>query len=150
MSTVVVYDVRTSFNIPDNVVEKFDQIWQSQGFSSRSRAVREAMQEYIESHQNLDELSGTVAAVVVFDYVYDDVVTDIHEIQHNHENVVNASSHVHHGDWCLETVHCTGEADDVRSLVYELRNFDAVQRVKLMIIEDHDSAHSPDERDPSA
>ncbi|MFC3957941.1 CopG family ribbon-helix-helix protein [Halovivax cerinus] len=127
--------MRTSFNIPDETVETFDRIWQSEGFSSRSRAVREAMQEYIESHRTLDDRSGTVAAVVVFDYVYDDVVADIHEIQHDHERVVNASSHVHHGDWCLETVHCSGDVEDVKALVYRLRNFDAVRRVKLMLVE---------------
>lgn len=96
------------------------------------------MQEYIESHQDLDDRSGDVAAVVVFDYVYDEAIVDVHEIQHDHERVVNASSHVHHGDWCLETVHCTGDVDDVTDLVYSLRNFDAVRRVKLMLVDGAD------------
>ncbi|WP_254863711.1 CopG family ribbon-helix-helix protein [Halovivax gelatinilyticus] len=139
--------MRTSFNIPDDVLEKFDEIWRSQGFSSRSRAAREAMQEYIESHQTLDERTGTVAAVVVFDYVYHDVVADVHEIQHEFEDVVNASSHVHHGEWCLETVHCTGDADEVRKLVYRLRNFDAVRRVKLMVV-DSDEERRDNEVEP--
>jgi len=49
--------MRTSFSIPDPIVEEFDQVWQDQGLDNRSRAVREAMQEYIESHSRLAELS---------------------------------------------------------------------------------------------
>lgn len=104
------------------------------------------MQEYIESHRNLADHSGTVTAAVVFDYVYDDVVSDIHEIQHDHERVVNASSHVHHGDGCLETVRCSGDVEDVKALVYRLCNFDAVGRVKLILVEgDGESGHHADE-----
>ena len=40
--------MRTSFNIPDELLEEFDQVWQDEGIDNRSRAVREAMQEYIE------------------------------------------------------------------------------------------------------
>ncbi|MCU4751393.1 ribbon-helix-helix protein, CopG family [Halobacteria archaeon AArc-curdl1] len=134
--------MRTSLNVPDETLDAFDAVWQSQGISSRSRAVREAMQEYIESHQTLDEMAGTVAAVIVFDYSYDAVVQDIHEIQHAYEHLVNSSSHVHHGNWCLETVHCTGDPEQISELVYRLRDFDAVKRVKLMVVDGTDSGHS--------
>lgn len=127
--------MRTSLNIPEDQLAKFDDVWQSQGISSRSRAVREAMLEYIESHQDLAAMTGTVAAVVVFDYLYEDVVEDIHRIQHGFDELIIASSHVHRGHWCLETVHCTGSADDVLELVNRLRNFDEIRRVKVMVID---------------
>lgn len=135
--------MRTSFNIPEEHLRTFDEVWQSQGFSSRSRAVREAMQEYVESHQELTEMTGPVAAVIVFDYEYDSVVQDIHKIQHEFEDVVNVANHVHHGNWCLETIHCQGDADTIAQLVYRLRNFDATRRVKLMVVQDSDE-HSHD------
>jgi len=49
--------------------------------------------------------------------------------------VVNATSHVHHDDGCFEIVHCTGDVDKVRDLVHELRNFDAVRRWKMTLID---------------
>ncbi|ERG88290.1 MAG: transcriptional regulator, CopG family protein, partial [halophilic archaeon J07HX5] len=47
--------MRTSFSIPDEVVEEFDRVWNEQDIENRSRAVREAMLEYIESHSRLEE-----------------------------------------------------------------------------------------------
>ena len=60
--------MRTSFNIPDEVVEEFDRVWREQELENRSRAVREAMLEYIESHSRLEETTGEIVALVAFDY----------------------------------------------------------------------------------
>ncbi len=60
--------MRTSFNIPDEVVEEFDRVCQEQGLDSRSRGVREAMLEYIESHSRLEETTGEIVTLVGFDY----------------------------------------------------------------------------------
>jgi CopG family nickel-responsive transcriptional regulator len=42
---------------------------------------------------------------------------------------------MHHGDWCLETIFCTGSAARIRELVYHLRDFDAVGRVNVMFLQ---------------
>lgn len=126
--------MRTSFNIPDELLAEFDRTWQSEGFDSRSRAVREAMQEYIEAHTELETLSGEVTAAIAFDYQHEPVIHDIHDVQHDFQDVIRTTSHTHEGDWCLETIFCRGEAARVRELVYRLRNFDAVGRVKVLLL----------------
>lgn len=35
----------------------------------------------------------------------------------------------------LETIFCTGQADRIRDLVYQLRDFDVVGRVNLMFLQ---------------
>ncbi len=124
--------MRTSLNIPDDVLAEFDAVWQAEGFDSRSRAVREAIQEYVEAHSKLEEMSGSVAAVIVFDYEHEEVIRELHGIQHDYQDAINATSHVHEGEWCLETVFCRGDAARIRELVYDLRDFDGVGRVKLL------------------
>jgi CopG family nickel-responsive transcriptional regulator len=128
--------VRTSFNIPDEVVEEFDRVWQEQGLENRSRAVREAMLEYIESHSRLEATSGEVVALVAFDYRHHDVIRELHAVQHDYQDVILNTSHTHQGAWCLESLFCRGPADRVRELTYRLRDFDAVRRVKVMVIRD--------------
>lgn len=127
--------MRTSLHIPDDVLETFDETWQREGLSSRSRAVREAMQEYVETHTRLEAAEGDVVAAVVFDYEHDDVIEQLHTIQHEYQDVIKTTSHVHQGEWCLETVFCDGDAHRVRQLVYQLRDFDAVGRVKTNLLE---------------
>ena len=64
--------MRTIFNTLDAVVEECDQVCQEDGLDNRSRAVCEAIQEYIESHSRLEDLSEDVIALVAFDYRQDD------------------------------------------------------------------------------
>jgi len=128
--------MRTSLNVPDETIAEFDAIWQAEGIDSRSRALREAIREYIADHNELESLSGPVAAVVAFDYVHDEVIERLHAVQHDHQGVIDTTSHVHQGEWCLETVFCTGEAAAIRELVYDLRDFDGVHRVRVMSVRD--------------
>jgi CopG family nickel-responsive transcriptional regulator len=126
--------MRTSLNVPDDVLAAFDETWRAEGLDSRSRAIREAMQEYVESHATLEDASGDVVAIVAFDYEHREVIEALHTVQHDHQHVIETTSHTHQGDWCLEAVFCRGPAADVRELVYRLRDFDGVQRVKVMVL----------------
>lgn len=126
--------MRTSLNISEDLLTEFDETWEAEGLDSRSRAVREAMEEYIEAHANLDEVSGDVLTVLAFDYEHEPVIEELHGVQHEYQDVITTTNHVHEGEWCLETIFCRGPADRVRALVYELRDFDAVSRVKVMLL----------------
>ncbi len=126
--------MRTSFNIPDELLSEFDDTWKQEGFESRSRAVREAMYEYIEAHAELETVEGDVAAILAFDYEHEPVIEELHGVQHEFQDVITTTSHTHEGEWCLETIFCRGPADRVRTLVYRLRDYDAVGRVKLMLL----------------
>jgi CopG family nickel-responsive transcriptional regulator len=130
--------MRTSFNIPDDVVEEFDRVWREEGLENRSRAVREAMQEYIESHSRLEETTGEVVALIGFDYRHHEVIRELHGVQHDYQDVILNTSHTHQGEWCLESLFCRGSVVRVRDLTYQLRDFDEVRRVKVMVIRDSD------------
>ncbi|GAB3037489.1 CopG family ribbon-helix-helix protein [Natronobiforma cellulositropha] len=126
--------MRTSLNVPDEMIDEFDATWRAEGLDSRSRALREAISEYVETHHRLECATGPVAAAVVFDYEHDDVIERLHDLQHEWQSVIDTTSHVHHGEWCLETVFCHGPAEDVREFVYSLKDFDAVSRVSVMLL----------------
>lgn len=130
--------MRTSFNIPDDVLAEFDRVWGEQGIENRSRAVREAMLEYIEAHSRLEETTGEVVALLGFDYRHHDVIRELHGVQHEYQDIILNTSHTHQGEWCLESLFCRGPAERVRELTYRLRDFDGVRRVKVMVIRDGD------------
>ena len=129
--------MRTSFNIPDDLLSEFDETWQAEGLNSRSRGAREAMQEYIEAHTRLEDIEGDVVVVMAFDYEHEAVIEDIHDVQHQFQDVITTTNHIHEEEWCLETPFCSGPAPRVRTLTYRLRDFDTVSRVKLMLLAEH-------------
>ena len=126
--------MRTSLNVPEEMLAEFDRTWQAEGLESRSRALREAIQEYVESHHHLETAHGRVAATIVFDYVHEEIIEDLHEIQHEYQPVIDTTCHVHHGEWCLEAIFCDGDAAEIRSLVYRLKDFDATGRVSVTLL----------------
>ncbi|MFD1514004.1 CopG family ribbon-helix-helix protein [Halomarina rubra] len=128
--------MRTTVNLPEEDLAAFDAVWQAEAIDSRSRAVREAVKEYTEAHARLESLTGEVTAVLAFDYAHHEVIGDLHDVQHDYQDVIQSTSHAHQGEWCLETVFCRGDAERVRELVYELRDFDAVGRVKTLSLSD--------------
>jgi len=128
--------MRTSVNVPEDLLGEFDDVWQSEGLDNRSRALREAMREYVESHARLEDTGGEVVALVGFDYRHHEVIEALHTVQHDYQDVILNTSHTHQGAWCLESLFCRGPADRVRALVYALRDFDDVRRVKVMLIPD--------------
>lgn len=127
--------MRTSVNLPADALASFDEVWQSEGFDSRSRAVREAIREYVERHRQLETVTGEVVAAIAFDYEHDLVIGDLHALQHEYQDVIRTTAHAHEGEWCLETVFCRGEAAEIRELLYRLRDFDAVGRANVMFLE---------------
>lgn len=130
--------MRTSVNVPADLRDEFDRVWREEGLDNRSRAVREAMREYVESHARLESMTGEVVALVGFDYRHHDVIRELHGVQHAYQDVILNTSHTHQGEWCLESLFCRGEAARVRDLSYRLRDFDAVSRVKVMVIRDRE------------
>lgn len=126
--------MRTSVNVPEETLAEFDDTWQAEGIESRSRAIREAIQEYVEAHHELESATGQIVALLAFDYRHELVIHDLHTVQHEFQAVIDTTSHVHQGEWCLETVFCRGPASEIRNLVYRLKNFDGVGRVKVMTL----------------
>ena len=129
--------MRTSFNIPDDLLSEFDETWQAEGLDSRSRGVREAMQAYIEVHTRLEDIEGDVVVIIAFDYEHEAVIEAVHDVQHQFQDVITTTNHIHEREWCLETLFCSGSAPRVRDLTYRLRDFDAVSRVKLMLLAEY-------------
>ncbi|ESP87667.1 CopG family ribbon-helix-helix protein [Candidatus Halobonum tyrrellensis] len=127
--------MRTSVNLPAETLAAFDEVWEAEGFDSRSRAVREAVREYVERHDRLERVTGDVVAAIAFDYEHATVIGELHALQHEYQDVIRTTAHAHEGEWCLETVFCRGDAAEIRELLYRLRDFDAVGRANVMFLE---------------
>lgn len=126
--------MRTSLTVPEELLEEFDETWQSEGIDSRSRAIRQAMSEYVQRHHTLEAAEGELTGAIVTDYDHHAAVEQLYDIQHEYDDVIISTSHAHQGDWCLETLFVEGDAARIRELVYRLKNFDGVRRVRTMML----------------
>ena len=142
--TVIVGGDANEPEYPQEILETFDTTWQDEGLESRSRAVREAIQEYNERHTDLESLDGTAVAALAFDYEHTLIIGELHTVQHEFEDVIGTTQHMHHGEWCLEITFCQGRTERIRELVYQLRDFDAVGRVNVMFLQQNHGTQNTD------
>lgn len=126
--------MRLSLSLPDRLVRSFDAVARAKGYPSRSKAAREALEDFLQKHQQLGELSGEITCVVTFSYPHGRrLEAHVTELQHRSGDVVTSTSHVHRGERCLEVVFLQGTADDVRRFIASLSGLKGVGRVAFAL-----------------
>lgn len=108
---------RFTISLNEGLASEFDKLIRERGYQNRSEAVRDMLRgELSRLHVQEDESRFCVANL---SYVYNHHERDLAErltvIQHQHHDLVVASTHVHlDHDNCLETVMLRGATQAVR------------------------------------
>ncbi|WP_290597406.1 MULTISPECIES: nickel-responsive transcriptional regulator NikR [unclassified Archaeoglobus] len=126
---------RIGVSLPKNLLDEFDRIISTRGYSSRSEAIRDAIRNYISEYRWLESERGEVVGVmvVVYDHNVKGVSDVIIDLQHDYNDVVTSSTHIHlNKDQCLELILVKGRMDKIRGLVDKLSATRGVLNVKLI------------------
>lgn len=128
---------RIGISLPSNLLDKFDEIINKRGYSSRSEGIRDAIRTYITYYQWMSDVKGDREGVITMVYDHDqrNLLTAITDIEHEHHDVIKASlhSHVTH-DRCLEVILVHGDGADLKALAERLMSLKGVESVKLTTI----------------
>lgn len=128
---------RIGISLPSNLLDKFDQIINARGYSSRSEGIRDAIRTYITYYQWMSDVMGEREGVItmVYDHDHRNLLTSITDIQHENHDVIKAAlhSHVTH-DRCLEVILVHGEGARLKVLAERLMALKGVESVKLTTI----------------
>jgi len=126
---------RISLSIESDLIKEFDAIADDLGHPTRSKAVGEAMREFVAKKKWDMAGKGVVPGVILVTYDHHSrgVNNALTELQHDYPDVVNATMHVHLSKHtCLEVIAFKGEADRVRSLARTLQSQKGVLDLKLI------------------
>lgn len=126
---------RIGVSLPKNLLDEFDRIISTRGYSSRSEAIRDAIRNYISEYKWLESEKGEVVGVmvVVYDHNVRGVSDFIIDLQHEFNDVVTSSMHIHlNKDQCLELILVKGKMSDIKGLVDKLSATRGVLNVKLI------------------
>lgn len=128
---------RLSVSLPSLLVKEFDAAWQSMKYTDRSKAVHDAIRDFITEQKwrqlEADELMGALVLLYYFDKP--DLLNSIMQIQHEFENVIASSTHVHlTRDKCLEIIAVKGKANQIRNLMQKLMAKKGVKQAKFAAV----------------
>lgn len=128
---------RIGISLPTNLLERFDEILNYRGYSSRSEGIRDAIRTYITYYKWMSDVKGEREGVITMVYDHDQrgLLTSITDIEHEHHAIIKASlhSHVTHNR-CLEVILVHGDGTQLKSLAERLMSQKGVESVKLTTI----------------
>ncbi len=128
---------RIGISLPRNLLDKFDEIINYRGYSSRSEGIRDAIRSYITYYKWMSDVKGERQGVITMIYDHDQrgLLTTLTDIQHEFMGTIQASLHSHvTTDRCLEVILVRGDGSVLKSLAERLMSQKGVESVKLTTI----------------
>jgi len=128
---------RIGISLPKNLLDKFDEIINYRGYSSRSEGIRDAIRSYITYYKWMSDVKGERQGVItmIYDHEQRGLLATLTDIQHEFMEITQATlhSHVSH-DRCLEIILIRGDGADLKGLAERLMSQKGVESVKLTTI----------------
>ena len=128
---------RIGISLPKNLLDRFDEIINYRGYSSRSEGIRDAIRSYITHYQWMSDVKGDRQGVItmIYDHGQRGLLPLLADIQHEFMSIIQASlhSHITH-DRCLEVILVRGDSSVLKTLVERLMSQKGVESVKLTTI----------------
>ncbi|CAG0965469.1 Putative nickel-responsive regulator [Methanosarcinales archaeon] len=128
---------RIGVSLPENLLERFDEIITKRGYSSRSEGIRDAIRGYIRYYAWMSEVEGERVGTIslVYDHNQRGLVNSLLDIEHEFTGIIRSSIHMHiNHDMCMEVLMVRGEGKDVKAVTEKIMTLRGVKHVKLTTI----------------
>jgi len=128
---------RIGVSLPENLLEKFDEIITKRGYSSRSEGIRDAIRSYIRYYDWMSEVEGERIGILsmTYDHSQRGLVTSLLDLEHEFTAITRSAVHVHIShDECMEVLLLQGDGKDVRAIAEQVMALKGVKNVKLTTI----------------
>ena len=142
--------MRISMSLPKKLLSDFDEVLKDRGYQSRSKGIRDALQDYIVRYQWMSEMEGNRIGIItiIYDHHFTGVMEDLAEIQHGFREEIITSMHIHMTEkYCMEIIIVNGDIQNIRALTEKMMRLKGVEHVKLTSTasgEDFKEPHSHD------
>ena len=124
--------IRFGISLESDLSKKFDARLAEKGYSNRSEAIRDLIRQDLvnQEWQKGEEIAGAIT--FIFDHHHRALLDKITDIQHDHQQVIVSSQHIHldHNN-CLEIVAVRGKAETVQKLANLIRALKGVKHGTL-------------------
>ncbi len=129
--------MRIGVSLPDTLLDKFDEIIEKRGYSSRSEGIRDAIRSYISYYEWMGDIKGhrigTVS--VIYDHTKRGLSNALGDIQHNYSHLIKSSVHSHlDHDNCFEVIVLDGDGGEIKKLAEEIMALKGVKFSKLTTV----------------
>ncbi|MDR0319061.1 MAG: nickel-responsive transcriptional regulator NikR [Nitrososphaerota archaeon] len=129
--------VRAGVTFPPDLLKDFDEIINSMGYNSRSKAIQDSVRLFVSERKWLKEGDTIQTGVIIMVYNHEvrNLESDLTEAQHHHSNLISSTMHIHLGEQdCLEVIAVKGKSSEIKHLSDELATRKGVKILKATIV----------------
>jgi CopG family nickel-responsive transcriptional regulator len=125
---------RITASIEKDLLERFEGYVSQKGFPSRSEAIKSLMRSALVEQEWQKGKSVAGAISLIFDHHKSGVLQKLTETQHDFENLIVCSQHVHlDHDNCMEVVMVRGRVSEIRKLLESINSIKGIKHSSLMV-----------------
>jgi len=124
---------RFGVSIEENLLLKFDEFIRNKNYKNRSEAIRDLIREkFVSDEWEESDKNAAGAVIMVYDHHTRELMDKIINIQHDYENIIISSQHIHmdHHN-CMEIIILKGRIKIMFELQAKLK---AIKGVKHSIL----------------
>ena len=126
--------MRISMSLPTKLLYDFDEVLKDRGYKSRSKGIRDALNDYIVRYQWMNEMEGERIGIitVIYDHYFTGEMEALAETQHDFRDEISTSLHIHMTNkYCMEVIVVNGDVNKIRELTERMMRIKGVDHVKL-------------------
>ncbi|MFH1853904.1 MAG: nickel-responsive transcriptional regulator NikR [Candidatus Omnitrophota bacterium] len=126
--------IRFGISLENSLLKDFDKLIQDKQYANRSEAIRDLIRNSLveDEWKKRKDVAGAVS--LVYDHHRRELMNVIVDIQHDYQDTIIASQHVHldHHN-CLEVIIVKGKSDKIKVLSDKLRAVKGVKHGSLTL-----------------
>lgn len=128
---------RFGVSLPKKLVDRFDETIESLGYKNRSKAIQDALTEFINQKRiNTKDSKVTCTISYLYDHHTSGVNSKLTEIQHKHGLRIKSTMHAHLSHHqCVEVLIAEGKPLEIQKLYGNLSAIRGVQNCKIAVLD---------------
>lgn len=125
---------RFTVSVENDLLQKFDKYCKQEQFATRSEAVRQLIHDRLTTRAwEHDRRDVAATLTLVYDHHRTDLGKKLARVQHDHNDMIVASTHVHlTHDVCLEVIILRGPAERLRHIAGHLKGLKGIYKGELV------------------
>ena len=129
--------VRFGVSISEGLLEKFDTLIETKGYTNRSEAIRDLIRDRlveVEAQDRTDAMKAIGTITIVYDHHTREIGDRLTDIAHDHHEMILSSMHIHLTQAsCLEVILVKGCGKEIRKLADRIISIRGVKHGKLVL-----------------
>ncbi|MBY8998631.1 MAG: nickel-responsive transcriptional regulator NikR [Candidatus Thorarchaeota archaeon] len=123
---------RFGVSVPEDLLEKFDELVEKKAYVGRSEAIRDAMRAYISQTEWEEDQKGALASLNIVYQHKPKLMADLMKAQHDAHAQVISTVHVHVSQThCMEVITLRGDREAIERLTNKVSGLKGIEFVRL-------------------